>query len=201
MGLRSSLQLREVACGAGHRTLFEGLNIELKSGQWAALRGHNGSGKSTLLRCVAGLSKVLSGDIASSGRILYQSHHSGWKDSFTALENLRWQAQLEGVMPTTASVEAIELSLERVGIRDQARLSFSKLSAGQKRRLSLARLLVSPSTVWLLDEPSTALDQQGQKLFSEILAKHLARGGLGLIATHLDIPDLAAQFTINLGET
>lgn len=194
--LQAFLTLDGVACGAGHRTLFEGLNLELAPGQWAALRGHNGSGKSTLLRCVAGLTKTLSGHIQKQGRVLYQSHHSGWKDSFTPLENLTWATQLEG----GSSAQLIGQALNTVGISEQAELDFARLSAGQKRRVSLARLILSPSPIWLLDEPGTALDQQGQALFSKILEAHLHRGGLALIATHQDLPDLAAPFTINLGE-
>jgi heme exporter protein A len=190
------LTLNAVACSAGHRTLFEGLNLELAASQWASLRGHNGSGKSTLLRCVAGLSRTLSGDVQKRGRVLYQSHLTGWKDSFSPYENLTWASQLEG----GASPQAINQALHTVGIAEQAELSFGRLSAGQKRRVSLARLLLSPSPIWLLDEPSTALDQQGQTLFAKILENHLANGGLALIATHQDISELAAQFTINLGE-
>ena len=199
MSLPSSqafLSLSSVACAAGRRTLFEGLSIELVPGQWAALRGHNGSGKSTLLRCVAGLSQALKGEIKTQGRMLYQSHFAGWKESFTPLENLAWQAQLEG----GASSMSIHKALTRVGLAEQANLGFTRLSAGQKRRVSLARLLLSPSPIWLLDEPSTALDQQGQSLFGDILGEHLSQGGIGLVATHLEFPGVKAQFTVDLGE-
>jgi heme exporter protein A len=189
------LSLTSIACGAGHRTLFEDLSITLVAGQWAALRGHNGSGKSTLLRCVAGLSSPLRGDVFTRGGLLYQSHYSGWKENFTPTENLLWQGQLEG----GRSAADIDRALLRVGIQEQAQLSFLRLSAGQKRRVSLARLTLSRAKVWLLDEPTTALDQQGQNLFAEILTEHLARGGVGLIATHQDIARLSAQFTIDLG--
>jgi heme exporter protein A len=192
----ASLALHGVSCGAGHRTLFEGLSVALASGQWASLKGPNGSGKSTLLRCVAGLSKELSGDIMRHGQMLYQSHHSGWKESFTPTENLSWQARLEGGV----SPGDISQALERVGIQQQAQLNFHRLSAGQKRRISLARLILSRAEIWLLDEPTTALDQQGQRLFAAILAEHLSKGGLGLIATHLDIQGLAPLCTISLGE-
>jgi heme exporter protein A len=194
--LDARLSLRKVACGAGHRTLFEGLSLDLQPGQWAALRGHNGSGKSTLLRCVAGLSNALSGHIETQGQILYQSHFSGWKDTFSPRENLSWASKLEGADLN----EGVDQAIHRVGLSEQAHLSFARLSAGQKRRVSLARLLISSSPVWLLDEPSTALDRQGQDLFAEILKEHLERGGLGLIATHLDIPGLSAQFNVDLGE-
>jgi heme exporter protein A len=196
MDLPASLLLTNLSCGAGHRTLFEGLDLDLRAGQWAVLRGHNGSGKSTLLRCVAGLSRALSGSIKLHGGVLYQSHYSGWKESFTATENLAWQAQIEG----DAQPKYIASTLERVGVKDQADLKFARLSAGQKRRVSLARLLLSPSPIWLLDEPTTALDQQGQALFAEILVEHIARGGVALIATHLAIPDLAPHFVVDLGE-
>ena len=107
-----------------------------------------------------------------------------------------WSAQLDG----GASTQSVDQALHAVGIAEQAELSFARLSAGQKRRVSLARLILSPCPIWLLDEPSTALDQQGQILFANILEKHLASGGLALIATHQDIPKLAAHFTIDLGE-
>jgi heme exporter protein A len=191
------LSLSSVACAAGRRTLFEGLSLELAPGQWAALRGHNGSGKSTLLRCVAGLSQALKGEIKAQGRLLYQSHFAGWKESFTPLENLAWQTQLEG----GASSTLLHKALTRVGLAEQANLGFARLSAGQKRRVSLARLLLSPSPIWLLDEPSTALDQQGQSLFGDILTEHLSQGGIGLVATHLEFPGAKAQFTVALGET
>jgi heme exporter protein A len=197
MGSATALTLDDLACAAGPLTLFQGLCLSLNAGQWASLRGHNGSGKSTLLRSVAGLSRPLNGSVTRHGDLLYQSHASGWKDMFNARENLAWQGMLEaGVKP---SDNQLTLVLQRVGLSSKALLNFSRLSAGQKRRLSMARLLLSQAPIWLLDEPTTALDQQGQSVFTEMLTEHLGRGGLALIATHSEFVGLQPDCIVDLG--
>lgn len=190
------LDLQDLACAAGPRVLFGGLSLSLLPGQWAALRGHNGSGKSTLLRCLAGLSPAHAGTVRREGDLLYQSHHAGWKDLFSASGNLQWQMSLEGQSSDAATRLA---ALQRVGIAAQADLPFGRLSAGQKRRLSMARLLLARRPLWLLDEPTTALDSQGQALFAQLLDDHLARGGLAVLATHLDIAGRPPDRIITLG--
>lgn len=189
----AGLELRALACGAGYRTLFDGLDLHVAPGQWAALVGPNGTGKSTLLRALAGLTPPLRGEIRWRGRVrragslpwradcLYQGHAAGWKDNLSTEENLRLQAALDGTLPAGGAVAE---HLARVGLARQARLPFMRLSAGQRRRLSLARLSLSRRPLWLLDEPGTALDTDGQARLTELLDEHLARGGIAVIATH-----------------
>ena len=195
-----SLELHELSCGAGQRVLFEALSLHLAAGQWASLRGHNGSGKSTLLRCVAGLGRPLSGVTHLHGNVLYQSHYAGWKDLLSPLENLAWQMALDqGASKAKLGEAQLLRAIETVGIADQAKLPFVHLSAGQKRRLSMARLLLSQAPIWLLDEPTTALDAQGQALCAQLLDAHLQNNGLALVATHLDLPGLTPHLSVSLG--
>jgi len=191
------LSVSDLSCAAGMRPLFRNLGFDLLAGSWLRLSGPNGSGKSTLLRAISGLLRPLSGEVLWRGRprrsdsanwrrhMLYQGHASGWKDVLTAAENLSLQLTLDrGVRPDP---EEIDQSLAEVGLARQARLAFQRLSAGQRHRLSLGRLTASRQTLWLLDEPTTALDADGQRLFGTLLDRHLNRGGCALVATHLPI--------------
>src|SRR5690606_35129644 len=117
--------------------------------------------------------------------IAYQGHLSGCKERLAADENLHWQLALDGEPAIPARPGE---PLDRVGLRRQAKLAYQRLSAGQRRRLGLARLVASRRPVWLLDEPTTALDADGQALFGEILDAHLRGGGLAICATHLELP-------------
>lgn len=191
------LSVSELACTVGLRPLFSGLNFDLPAGQWLRLTGPNGCGKSTLLRTLGGLLRPTDGQVLWRGRrrepgspdwrreMLYQGHASGWKDVLTAGENLSLQIELDrGFGPT---VNEIDSGLDAVGLLRQRHLPFQRLSAGQRHRLSLARLHASHQTLWLLDEPTTALDAAGQQQFGELLDGHLARGGCAIVATHLPI--------------
>jgi heme exporter protein A len=191
------LSVSDLGCSAGVRPLFSGLSFDLQSGNWLRLAGPNGSGKSTLLRAISGLLRPSSGAVlwrdrprrpdspAWRGAMLYQGHASGWKDILTATENLLLQLTLDrGIRPGNNEVADC---LAEVGLARQARLAFQRLSAGQRHRLSLARLAIAHQTLWLLDEPTTALDADGQQLFGSILDRHLRKGGCALVATHLPI--------------
>ena len=191
------LSVDDLACTVGVRPLFTDLSFELSEGSWLRLAGPNGCGKSTLLRTVCGLLRPTRGQILWRGqqrrldspqwraRLLYQGHASGWKDSLSAAENLALQIELDrGVTP---GAEEISATLGEVGLERQSGLSFQRLSAGQRHRLSLARLAMARQPLWLLDEPSTALDTEGQRLLGTLLDRHLAQGGCALIATHLPI--------------
>lgn len=195
------LTVEALSCAAGYRLLFEDLSLTLHRGQWLRLSGPNGSGKTTLLRAIAGLIRPVAGSITWLGhsplidrerwqaQMLYQGHAAGWKDSFGALDNLLLQRALDRAMARAPEGEAAEAQglLERCGLGTRATLAYMRLSAGQRRRLSLARLAGSRHPLWLLDEPTTALDTEGQALFAQLLREHLVRGGCAIIATHLPI--------------
>jgi len=179
---------RGVKCVRGGREVFSGLDFEVGSGEVLAVTGDNGSGKTSLLRLVAGLLMPASGTIALEGgeaelTLAEQAHYLGHRDALkpalSVMENLSfWRNFLGG--------EAFDAdaSLKAVGLDHAAHLPAAYLSAGQRRRLSLARLLAVRRPVWLLDEPTAALDAAGQELFAGLMRDHLARGGLIMAATH-----------------
>jgi heme exporter protein A len=179
---------RGVTCVRGGREVFADLDFEVASGEALAVTGQNGSGKTSLLRLVAGLLMPTGGTIALEGgeaelTLAEQAHYLGHRDALkpalSVEENLSfWRNFLGG--------EAAEVgaSLKAVGIDHAAHLPAAYLSAGQRRRLSLARLLAVRRPVWLLDEPTAALDAAGQELFSGLMREHLAGGGLVVAATH-----------------
>jgi heme exporter protein A len=179
---------RGVTCVRGGREVFSGLDFELRSGEVLAVTGHNGSGKTSLLRLVAGLLMPAEGTIALEGgeaelTLAEQAHYLGHRDALkpalSVMENLSfWRNFLGGEAFDT------DAGLKAVGLDHATHLPAAYLSAGQRRRLSLARLLTVRRPVWLLDEPTAALDAAGQDLFSGLMRDHLARGGLILAATH-----------------
>jgi len=179
-----SLEVRALACSRGQSTLFRDLSFRVDRGEWIAVRGPNGSGKTTLLRCVAGLTRADAGTVAREGTIAYAGHLPGIKDDLSAEENLRGALALSG-----AAVDAQEArrALSEAGLAARRALPARRLSAGQRRRIGLARLMLDPAPIWILDEPLTALDDDGQALFARTLSRHLERGGLALVATHQDL--------------
>lgn len=207
----SGLRIESLACNAGYRLLFESIDFIVEPGQWLRLTGPNGSGKSTLLRAIAGLGRPHSGQVLWNGEVrrpgsaewhsvmLYQGHAAGWKDAFSTRDNLLLQQALDGGLSTDPSPAEIGVQLERCGLQARASLPFQRLSAGQRHRLSLARLAGSLHRLWLLDEPSTALDADGQRLFGRLLDEHLLRGGCAVIATHLPIDCQQAALEFDLG--
>ena len=179
---------RGVKCVRGGREVFSGLDFEVSSSEVLAVTGPNGSGKTSLLRLVAGLLMPTEGTIALEGgeaelTLAEQAHYLGHRDALkpalSVLENLSfWRDFLGGEVADASE------SLEAVGIDHAMHLPAAYLSAGQRRRLSLARVLAVRRPVWLLDEPTAALDAVGQELFSRLMRGHLARGGLIMAATH-----------------
>ncbi|GAA4402806.1 heme ABC exporter ATP-binding protein CcmA [Quisquiliibacterium transsilvanicum] len=208
---QTALEAIDLGCTLGNRRLFAGLDFSLDAGRWLMLTGANGSGKSTLLRIVAGLAMPSQGKVRWQGRtrragdpgwnaaFVYQGHAPGWKDQLTARENLETQAWLDLAVRRDAP-NAVDAAIAEVGLQRQRNLPFARLSAGQRRRLGLARLALAPRPLWLLDEPTTALDTEGQALFAGLLDRHLARGGCAVVATHLDFPTSSPSAPLRLGE-
>ena len=168
--------------------MFSGLDFEASSGEALAVTGPNGSGKTSLLRLIAGLLAVAGGSIGIEGgeaeltlpeQAHYLGHRDALKPALSVVENLGfWRDFLGG-----AAFDAGK-SLAAVGLDHAAHLPAAFLSAGQRRRLSIARLLTVRRPVWLLDEPTNALDTAGQSLFAGVMRDHLAHGGLIIAATH-----------------
>lgn len=165
----------------GGLPVLEGLSFDLGEGAALVLRGPNGSGKTTLLRTIAGLQPAASGDIEGAGdRIAYAAHADGLKTMLSVEENLQFWASVFGTSDIETAIRSFDLS----GLRD--RLAGS-LSAGQKRRLGLARLMVTGRPVWVLDEPTVSLDAASVALFAKAVRGHLSAGGAALMATHIDL--------------
>ena len=191
-----SLEGSSLACSRGPVTLFRDVSFRVDRGEWIAVRGPNGSGKTTLLRCVAGLTRLDAGSVKREGNLAYGGHLAGIKDDLTAEENLRGTLALAG-SPVSAS--QAHAALEEVGLLRRRLLPARRLSAGQRRRIGLARLMLDSAPIWILDEPLTALDDDGQALFARTLSRHLERGGLALVATHHDFAFTPTRL-LRLGE-
>lgn len=175
------LQVKNLAVARGGVPVLEGLTFSLITGRALVLRGPNGSGKTTLLRTIAGLQPALEGEISGAGeRIAYAAHADGLKTALTVTENLTFWAQVFGNTDVSQAMAAFDLS----GLAERPAGS---LSAGQKRRLGLARLMVTGRPVWVLDEPTVSLDVASVALFAEAVRGHLATGGSALMATHIDL--------------
>ncbi len=186
----SSLTAEKLACTRGDRKLFDGLSFRVSAGQALAVEGANGAGKTSLLRMLAGFLAPTAGRIVlkSAQAEIHESeergktigwlgHQDGLKPQLTVREQLDFFARLHGA-PAEAGV------LKQVGLERQAELPCRYLSAGQRRRLALARLLASDRPVWLLDEPFAALDASGQALVAQLMARHCGHGGIIIAATH-----------------
>ena len=191
-----TLEARGLACSRGPVRLFRDVSFRVERGEWVAVRGANGSGKTTLLRCAAGLTRLDSGEVKREGQVTYGGHLAGIKDDLTAEENLRGALALAGATATPPQVHA---ALEEVGLLKRRLLPARRLSAGQRRRIGLARLMLDRAPIWILDEPLTALDDEGQALFARTLSRHLERGGLALVATHHDLAVAPARL-LRMGE-
>lgn len=187
------LEVSNLACSRGDHRVFSGLNFTLDPGQIMQVQGANGSGKTSLLRSLCGFITPDDGDIVWRGErisdldeeyyaeLLYLGHLNAIKDELSALENLLVSAGLSGV--ELEEKQAIA-ALRRMGLRGREMLPTKVLSQGQRRRVALARLLVSDASLWILDEPLTALDVGAVALVQELIAEHLAKQGMVIFTTH-----------------
>lgn len=158
--------------------VLEGLTFEVSPGEVLVLRGPNGVGKTSLLRVLAGLAEPLEGRVESEGAG-YAAHADGLKATLSVRENLSFWAELHG--------QGLSDALERMNLAGLAERMAGSLSAGQKRRLGLARLLVTGRSLWLLDEPTVSLDTASVELFAGVVRDHVAAGGAAVIATHISL--------------
>ena len=184
------LVARDLACARGGLPVLEGVSFRLDAGGVLLVRGSNGIGKTTLLRTVAGLQPAAGGMIkAAPDAIAYAAHANGLKANLSVAENLEFWA---GIYNTKGIDDALrEFGLE--ALRDRMARN---LSAGQKRRLGLARLLVAGSPIWVLDEPTMSLDNASAKHFANVVRRHCGDGGAALIATHSNLGLAAPQLDL-----
>ncbi len=175
------LKVTELACARGGITVLSGVSFTVRAGEALVLRGPNGIGKTTLLRTLVGLQPAISGQVSlPSDIIAYAGHADGVKPTLTVAENLAFWASAYGTSGSAVALSALDLG-------DLVDRPAAQLSAGQKRRLGLARLLVTGRRVWVLDEPTVSLDAASVALFVAALRAHLASGGMALAATHIDL--------------
>jgi heme exporter protein A len=175
------LVVENLACARGGVPLLEGVSFRLGAGDAMVLRGPNGCGKTTLLRTLAGLQPALEGRVSVPPETMaYAAHADGLKPTLSVTENLAFWAAVHGLRDVAGAIDAMNL-------RDLADRPAQNLSAGQKRRLGLARLLVTGRPIWVLDEPTVSLDAASVALFGDVVRAHLAQGGAVVIATHIDL--------------
>jgi heme exporter protein A len=208
----STLVVRDLQLERGSRSIINGLSFDVTSGQALILRGANGSGKTSLLRILAGLTLPDAGSVVWNGEklkalssawrsaALYLGHTNALKDDFTAEENLLDALAIDGITPGPVAQLA---ALKDVGLMDRREVLARRLSQGQKRRVGLARLSLALShrpqkPLWLLDEPTNALDGKGVALFTRLMSDHLKNGGIACIATHLALDLPLPMIEINL---
>ncbi|MEZ5894412.1 MAG: heme ABC exporter ATP-binding protein CcmA [Parvularculaceae bacterium] len=199
------LEARDTGCDRAGAPIVRGVSFRLAPGEGLQLFGPNGSGKTSLLSLFAGLIAPAEGAInwtaegATSARapvnsIFFLGHDAGVKPALTAAENLSFWAAGYG-----APTDAIDAALDRVGARGLRDMRAGKLSAGQKRRVDIARAVIANRPVWLLDEPAASLDASGDDMLRMLLNDHFARGGIAVIATHDDLGPGFARLKLAAG--
>ncbi|MEX0852228.1 MAG: heme ABC exporter ATP-binding protein CcmA [Bauldia sp.] len=194
------LTASDLSAVRGGRRVLAGLSFTVATGELLAVTGPNGAGKSTLLRLIAGLLRPVGGQISFApaseerigGRLHYLGHLDGLKVTLSVRQNLQFWADL------WSSPGTVDKALEALGLTRLATFPVAVLSAGQRRRTALARLLLIRRPLWLLDEPATGVDKAAEAMLGEMLRAHLGAGGLAVVATHLD-PPVKPAATLALG--
>lgn len=202
------LSLQNLACQRGERVLFRALDYDFHSGDFVQIEGHNGIGKTSLLRIVAGLAQPMEGEVRWDSeaisaqreiyhqQLLYLGHLSGVKPELTAWENLRFYQRISLAEQGDDALWAV---LEKVGLLGREDLPAAQLSAGQQKRIALARLWLSRAPLWILDEPFTAIDKKGVEILTALFDAHAEQGGIVLLTSHQDVPSARLQ-KLNLAQ-
>nr|WP_314739337.1 cytochrome c biogenesis heme-transporting ATPase CcmA [uncultured Haemophilus sp.] len=189
----NQLSLNQIACERGENRLFEDCSFTLKSGDWVQIEGHNGIGKTSLLRILAGLALPAEGEVLWNGQkiqkcreeyyteLFYLGHHAGIKPELTPWENLRFYQKVQGL---PLEDETLWYALEKVSLVGREDLPCSHLSAGQQRRVALAKLWLTKQQLWILDEPFTAIDKKGVADLIAHIEQHCHNGGIVIFTSH-----------------
>ncbi|OBX02531.1 cytochrome c biogenesis heme-transporting ATPase CcmA [Gallibacterium genomosp. 1] len=198
----NQLQLNHLSCQRGERVLFNDVNLCFQSGDFVQIEGHNGVGKTTLLRALSGLSRPREGQVLWNNEPIFQQqeefnqnllflgHHSGTKPELSAWENLRF------FQKTTNSRQQVEIlweTLQVVGLLGYEDIPANQLSAGQQKRVALARLWLSTAPLWILDEPFNTIDKRGVQVLTNLFEFHINQGGIVIITSHQDVPSRLVQ--------
>lgn len=199
------LGISGLTCARGGRVVLRDLGLEVGAGQLLMLRGQNGAGKSSLLRCLAGLLPWRAGSLEWCGAALspqnpvylrqlaYMGHQAGMSDTLTGMENLRFALDL---MAVNWDEPRVQSALQALSLTELITRPYGRLSQGQRRRLGLARVLLGERALWLLDEPDNCLDVQGEQYLGEALERHLASGGMAVVASHRPLVLPSSRVTV-----
>lgn len=204
MNTSTTLTFSKLGCTRGGRQLFKNVDCTLTAGHWLYVAGANGVGKTSLLRMVCGLATIEAGDILWNGAPIHQQpdsyrrdlcylgHLNALQESMTVQENLRFTTALSGQALDTGHLQD---TLTRFGLRGRGNQLVRHLSQGQKRRVALSRLALSPARLWVLDEPYVAMDEAGIQMLADLIAGHLQNNGLAVVTSHQRVPigDFPAQ--------
>ena len=204
MNTQPTLTFSKLGCSRGGRQLFRDVDCTLQSGRWLYVAGANGVGKTSLLRMVCGLAPTEAGEIAWNGKpihsqrdayrqdLCYLGHLNALQESMTVSENLCFIAALGGTAPDKVQINDV---LTHFGVRGRGEQLVRHLSQGQKRRVALSRLALSQARLWVLDEPFVAMDEAGVRMLADLIAAHLAKGGMAVLTSHQQVPigDVPAQ--------
>ncbi|MCK3658731.1 heme ABC transporter ATP-binding protein CcmA [Pasteurellaceae bacterium Pebbles2] len=200
--MHNHLEIEQLACQRGDKMLFSNLNFRFQSGDFVQVEGHNGIGKTSLLRILTGLAQPLAGQVRWNGAeiarvredyqhdLLYLGHLSGVKPELTAWENLQFYQKVSHCQQGT---DILWQALETVGLLGREDIVASQLSAGQQKRIALARLWISNAPLWILDEPFNAIDKNGVQALTAHFERHAAQGGIVILTSHQDVPSQNLQ--------
>lgn len=198
------LEVCGLGCERDYRVLFENLSFSLNTGEALRISGSNGSGKTTILRIICGLYHEYSGEITWDGEdirwdLLYQGHASGIKDTLTACENLQYLSCLSS-LDEPYPMEQFNRALKLVGLTGFEDVLCGSLSAGQRKRVNLARFFLSDHRLWIMDEPFSAIDSKGVQTLHELMEAHLLKGGMLIITSHQQLQFKQPINQVNLGD-